>query len=591
MKISLFILVFCATALSGYAQQKYSLYIIPAGMDSVVFRKKFSCPDSAPDSVSAKRAIQSLLNQCYAEGYLLATYHNIKTDSAGMKILFIPGGIFQWAKLRKGNVPSVWLAKSGFHEEVFDNKYFFYKDVLKIFDNLLSYAENNGYPFAAIRLDSVQINNDRLSAALHFNKGVLTRLDTIIVKGSLHVSDSYLYSYLGIRPVDLYNENLIRQIDAKLRQLNFASETKSARVFFHNGSATLLLFLDKKQASQFDAVIGVLPNNEVTGKLILTGQGNISLTNMLQHGEQFALNFTKIQTGNTSLHAALTYPFLFSLPLGVNLQIDLAKFDTTYLNVNQQIGFQFYFSSNQYVKAFFNRASTTILSVDTNTIISTHQLPSLADIVNPQYGLNFHWQNEDYLYNPHSGWLIDLSGSAGVRQVKENNQIIHLHDPFDTGFNFANLYDTVKLHTLNYSFTGLLQKYFSLAPRWVVKTGYQGGMLVAPNLYINQLYRIGGYTLLRGFDEQSVFASAYHIGTLELRYLIGLNSNVYIFSDGGFVRNSIQQTSLYPLAIGAGITFDTKAGLFGISYALGKTQSTSFDLRSAKIHFGYLAYF
>ncbi|WP_315820083.1 hypothetical protein [Paraflavitalea speifideaquila] len=45
------------------------------------------------------------------------------------------------------------------------------------------------------------------------------------------------------------------------------------------------------------------------------------------------------------------------------------------------------------------------------------------------------------------------------------------------------------------------------------------------------------------------------------------------------------------MGLGLGMAFETKAGIFNISYAAGKRDDAKFNLRQAKIHFGYVNYF
>jgi hypothetical protein len=45
------------------------------------------------------------------------------------------------------------------------------------------------------------------------------------------------------------------------------------------------------------------------------------------------------------------------------------------------------------------------------------------------------------------------------------------------------------------------------------------------------------------------------------------------------------------LGFGAGITFETKAGLFSITYALGRAFDNPVALRGGKVHFGFLSLF
>ncbi|MBK8568141.1 MAG: BamA/TamA family outer membrane protein [Saprospiraceae bacterium] len=87
-------------------------------------------------------------------------------------------------------------------------------------------------------------------------------------------------------------------------------------------------------------------------------------------------------------------------------------------------------------------------------------------------------------------------------------------------------------------------------------------------VYQNEQFRIGGNRLLRGFDEESVFATLFAVFTLEYRLLIGQNSYFYTFGDYGYVEDKrIGQPSRYdnPLGFGGGLTFETSAGVFGIS--------------------------
>jgi hemolysin activation/secretion protein len=113
------------------------------------------------------------------------------------------------------------------------------------------------------------------------------------------------------------------------------------------------------------------------------------------------------------------------------------------------------------------------------------------------------------------------------------------------------------------------------------------------NLLANELYRLGGFRSLRGFDEESIPVRWYHTGTVELRYLLGSLSYAALFADGGLV--SRRATDGYvedvPIGIGAGLNFQTKAGIFSLNYAVGRNSSSTFDFRAAKIHFGYVTVF
>ena len=135
--------------------------------------------------------------------------------------------------------------------------------------------------------------------------------------------------------------------------------------------------------------------------------------------------------------------------------------------------------------------------------------------------------------------------------------------------------------------------YFPLGKQSAFKTAVNAGIYNSQSIFRNELFQIGGYRLLRGFDEESIYASRYAVTTLEYRYLVGLNSFFFVFSDGGYAENksvNIKSSNTF-ISAGLGMAFETKAGIFNISFATGKRNDVPLDLRQSKIHLGYVTYF
>ena len=105
--------------------------------------------------------------------------------------------------------------------------------------------------------------------------------------------------------------------------------------------------------------------------------------------------------------------------------------------------------------------------------------------------------------------------------------------------------------------------------------------------------KLAGINSLRGFDEQSVFASTYSVFSIEPRLLIGKNSAVYLFTDVAWYENK-QADNHYddtPFGAGIGINIDTKAGIFKLNYAIGKQFDNPIKVSDSKMHFGFSARF
>jgi hemolysin activation/secretion protein len=137
-------------------------------------------------------------------------------------------------------------------------------------------------------------------------------------------------------------------------------------------------------------------------------------------------------------------------------------------------------------------------------------------------------------------------------------------------------------------------KYFPVGKtRTTIKTAMHAGTFQSGNIFRNELFQIGGYRLLRGFDEQSQYLSSYAIGTVEYRYLVGQNSFFYLLADGGWGQDNRQRKKIdYTyFGTGLGIAFETKAGIINLAWAIGSRNDIPFNLRQSKIHFGFVNYF
>jgi hemolysin activation/secretion protein len=111
--------------------------------------------------------------------------------------------------------------------------------------------------------------------------------------------------------------------------------------------------------------------------------------------------------------------------------------------------------------------------------------------------------------------------------------------------------------------------------------------------YHNELFQVGGFKKLRGFDEESIYTNRFLVATLEYRYLLAQNSWFFAFTDVGgaaYKSNSADYSHSY-IGFGAGLAFETNTGIFNISWALGKRNDLSLDLRQSKIHIGFVSLF
>ena len=168
-------------------------------------------------------------------------------------------------------------------------------------------------------------------------------------------------------------------------------------------------------------------------------------------------------------------------------------------------------------------------------------------------------------------------------------------DASGNSFDYASLYDSLQKRTYMIRLVASGAHYFKLGKQSVLKTQLRAGGLYTRNVFQNEMFQIGGYKILRGFDEESIYASSYAVLTAEYRFFIGLNSYFFGFGDGGWANNKSYgitdvQSHTY-IGSGIGMAFETKAGIFNISYAVGKRDDMPLNFRQAKIHFGLISLF
>ncbi len=461
--------------------------------------------------------------------------------------------------------------------------------------NILNNLENNGYPFASVSLDSISFSADTMFASVKVDKGPLYKIDSIRNMGTASISPGYLQQYLGIKNGSIYKKEKLQMVSPRLREVAFLKETQPWNMSLLGTGSVLNVYLEPKKSSEVNVLIGLLPaNQQLEGnKMLVTGEANINLRNALGGGETIGLNWQQIQVKSPRLNILFQQPYLFGSPFGMNFNFDLFKKDSSFVNIGLLLGASYAMSASQTGSVFIQRLNTNLLSVDTFRIKSSRRLPSEADVSSVNVGITYDIFTTDNRFNPRRGSELSVTSSAGTRNIRKNNVIVKLYDSGNPEFDFNSLYDTFQLQSYQFRLRVKAAKYFPLSKASTLKTAINGGWFNSPNVFRNELFQIGGYKLLRGFDEESIFASAFAVATAEYRYLIGQNSFLAAFVDYGMSENRSVTVNSSNSFIGAGLgmAFETRAGIFNITYAAGKRDDQKFNLRQSKIHLGYVNYF
>jgi hemolysin activation/secretion protein len=326
----------------------------------------------------------------------------------------------------------------------------------------------------------------------------------------------------------------------------------------------------------------------VGGRVLLTGSADVNLKNAFGVGESLGLNWQQLQAKSPRLNLSYLKPFLFNSSYGLDLSFDLYKKDSTYLNLTTKLGFQYLNTATQTGTIALQFFSTNLLTVDTVGVIANKRLPDIADIRNTSLILDHKVDNTNYRPNPTRGNAFEVYVAVGNKKVKQNGAVLQLAH---NGFNYASLYDTVQLNSYQFRIKGSYAQYFPTGKQSVLKAVATGGWYQSPGYFNNELFQIGGYKLLRGFDEESIYADKFSVFTVEYRYLLGLNSYFNGFTDVGLTHNSVSGTNHRFMGMGIGLSFESKQGIMNISFAVGKRNDLPFNINESKIHIGFVSLF
>jgi outer membrane protein assembly factor BamA len=528
-----------------------------------------------------------------AKGFTATSVDSIRQHDSSTTAYIYLGTQQKWIQLVFDSIDKKALDDIGINEKQLLKKPVNFYQIQSIKESLLNYYEKNGYPFAAVYLDSIKILLDNVQAILKLSRGPLYHIDSIKVIGKAKIANSFLQKYLSIPNGSVYNKAKLETVSKKILELPYLQEQQASEVQLLGTGAVLNVYLQPKKSSQVNFLIGFLPANTITNKLQLTGDINLNLKNTFGNGETILLNWQQLQLKSPRLHIGYQQPYIFRSPFGFNFNFDLFKKDSTFLQLNAILGLQYLLSANQSGKLFLQQQSTTLLGegVDTNLIKATKKLPANIDMSALSVGVDYELRNTDYLYNPVKGNEIKLIASVGFKTIKKSNEVLSLTN---ANFNYASLYDSVKTKSYQFKIKLMAAHYFSTGKKATLKTMVNIGVYNSESVFKNELFQIGGYKLLRGFDEESIFATQYAVATAEYRYLLGLNSYMFGFTDVGFTKNKYQTVNQNNnfISAGIGLAYETKVGLLNISLAFGIQNNVQVNVRSAsKIHFGYVNYF
>lgn len=462
-------------AIAAYGQPAFRLTFVTDSSHTAWFAKLVKNDAAVYDSLGIIQRTNGVIRLLAEASYITASAGLPVCADSSCVVKIEPGNAYRWVALRKGNAGEDVLTASGFREHQFYNKPFDYTDYNRKVDKMLSYLEENGYPFAQVKLDSIKADSLSIAARLDIDKGDLIKFDTVEVVGDANIKSWFVGKYLGIKKDNLYNEQLIRNGNSRLSQLPFLQITRPGIVYFVGSTARPVVFLSNRRSSSIDGVIGFAPaSDNNNSKLLITGEANLRLQNLFGTGKSFDLAFRSFLSGSQELRTKIVWPYIFRSSIGLDYELNLLKFDSTFLDVKHDVGIQYRLIGNDYIKAFYTLQTTTLITVDTNAVRVSKALPQANDLRNDLYGLGMKMTRYDYFFNPRKGYSIEATAAAGIRNIQRNPTVDGVRFRQEDGSSLS-IYDTMQLRSVQYRFYLRGDVFVPLSGRLVCRGELVGG--------------------------------------------------------------------------------------------------------------------
>ena len=542
----IFTLIFCANGFS----QKVSIFVRDNESDNYHLATVKKCNDS----IAAKSVLVNYMAKMQRKSYFSAGYDSIILDGSNSQAYATLGETLQNVNVDVSEVPFS-VGRSKVKNPIL---------CLSLCNQVVDYYASRGYVFAKSWLDCVNMDENSFSAKVKVDKGQIVRVDSLIVNGTAKISRNYLERTLELRKNSVLTTDKIDRIDSRIGNIAFLEQDQPFQLAFSETKSDVLLFLKGKKASSFSGVLGIMPKSYTTGKLMITGDIDLNLVNVLHQGENLKFKWKKYETQNQNLDVGFAFPYIFRSPIGVGADFNLEKKDSSYIKADiygkVMIG-------NSTSKGFYiyyrNTSSFPIGDISDTTLNYIKFRTNL-------FGFGIDYCNVDNIRNPRRGIVFKATADAGQKKADEELKPL---------FHSSVYYD--------------FSAYVGFLGNFAVKLRNSSRFIYSKSIFDNELMWVGGLNTVRGFDELSLPATYYTLGNIEVRYLFERNSAVYVLTDAMYFGKMFTTESArnFALGIGVGIDLSTPAGIFSLVYAIGKQNSNPFSFNNSKIHFGYKSYF
>lgn len=539
MRSTLFIIIIVCASF-GYAQGSGTIYY---HLDKITIKQK-----SSKDSTRRKKAEEYAIANFRLNGYTGVSLRDSTVKRNNVHYYYNYQNQFKKIHLfEKGKkLKSVYTGKN----------------LLLTIDRInkrIKELENNGYPFAQLKVIDQKEEDNTLSLTYKIDSGDFFIIDKIHIKSKSQFHEKTILNTIGIKPGDTYNEEKIRATQAIFNSTNLYSLTRSTEVLFKKGKAELYIYIEKKKSSDADGYVG-FQQDRITERLVLNGYINLQLENAFNRAEKIRLNWRNNPDQTQELKTILELPFLFGSPLGIGTNIDLQKQDTSF--VRSDLLFELIYRNPQFRVSLFDQ-------IENSSTITSEPIPGFRDFSKNTIGISVQYRpflNEKLkFYHPKltlTGGVFNYRADTlddNKRKISNNKYLLKYEHQVDF-LRFFHLNNSIQYEGLSSS-VGLSR---------------------------NEFIFFGGLQSVRGFYELELAGRNNWIIRNEVEFKPIELLSIKVLYDYSNFNNEIQN---FTHSFGAGFGLTNNSSQLEIIIANGRLNNNPIDLPDTKVHIGFKSSF
>jgi len=434
-----------------------------------------------------------------------------------------------------------------------------YLSALRNINKQIVFLENNGYPFAALKIIEQTEDKNKLFLTYKIDSGAFFIIDKITIKSKDKFHEATLLNLINLTPGEIYNESKIVAVENLLIISKLYTLTRPVEIVFRKGKAELYLYIQKEKSSDADGYIG-FQQDKNTQKLVLNGYINLGLLNAMNRGETINLNWKSNPDKTQNLRAVFEYPYILKTPIGIGSKLNLQKQDTSFVRADAIFDINYLHSYFKFGLFYQLESSSTIAK----------NLPSdFRDFKKNTIGLSVAFRPRMpeifSFYHP----IISLNGgffNYRSDTIDDNKQKIA-----------NNKYAVKYEHVIDFL------KYFHLNNRLQFE-----GLSSSISLSRNELIYFGGLKSIRGFYELELLGNNVWILNNEIEFTPVSSLSFKILYDYAVFDYLNHQ---YAQSFGFGFGLIAGSTKLEIIVANGVLNNNALDLGGTKVHIGFKSSF